>query len=165
MIKAMSIILFIIALNAQAVEIKNFKSGLVCTDKKTFGWVCHNVEDIYVTGQSQCTFNNKSIPCTWYGFSFDYEKNRKGDVISCEYSSSDQAVVGNPKKIINDKSNVTSYTFELKEEKGHFYNPQYTGLSVSSVDKSLQTGYTVCKSKEGVLFDFSYRFHLPVLKD
>ena len=149
----------------KAFEVDNFKSGLVCTDGKTFGWVCHEVEDIYVTGQSQCTFNKESIPCTWHGFSFDYKNYKKGQVVSCEYTQTAQANMGNPESIIEEGSNSGSYEFELDNQESHFFNPQYVGLAVGSIEESLQSNYTVCKSGEKVLFEFSYRLHFPVAEE
>lgn len=37
---------------------------------------------------------------------------------------------GNPNEVIQTESNSGSYSFNLKEESGHFYNRQYMLLSI-----------------------------------
>ena len=158
-------LLIVSSFNALAVEISEFKAGYACTDGKTFGWICHEVQDIYITGQSICSFNGEDIPCTWHGFSFNYRDNKEGDVISCEYNQSLYTNHGNPEQIISKNTNSGSFKFELEDEEGHFFNPQYIGLKTAAFDESIHSNYTVCKSQGKILFEFGFRMHFPVSEE
>lgn len=126
------IIILLTAVEVSAFEIKNFRSGSACTDTKTFGWICHNTKDIYITGQSKCVWNSDTEPCTWFGYEFDYSDNKEGVMVDCEYERSESGSDGNPREIVAEDSKSGSYSFELKEESGRYYNPQYVLLSTQS---------------------------------
>ncbi|WP_444957792.1 hypothetical protein [Microbulbifer sp. ZKSA002] len=63
-------LLAFISIPIQAIEISNFKSGLMCgINKDDMGWVCFAQEEIKITGQSSCISNGNEFKCTWYGYS------------------------------------------------------------------------------------------------
>ena len=147
---------------ASALEVSNFKSGPACTDNESFGWICHNTKDVYVTGQSKCTWNGESKPCTWYGFEFDYSGNKKGATIDCKYQMSELGSEGNPNEVIKTKSNSGSYSLTLKEESGHFYNPQYMLLSTQPREKALLKSNTICSLEGATIFEFGFNVNFPI---
>ncbi|TDR20701.1 hypothetical protein [Marinicella litoralis] len=147
-----------------AFEIENFKSGSACTDNQTFGWICHNSKDIYVTGQSKCKWNGESKPCTWYGFEFDYSDNKNGTTIECTYQQSYSGSMGNPSEVTIKDADSGSYSFDLKEASGHFYNPQYIILNTRSKDEALLESHTICKVNNEKVFEFGFNIHFPISK-
>ena len=157
-----TIILTLLSTQSFAFEISNFKSGLACTDGVSFAWICHELEDIYVSGQSSCTFNKEKIPCTWHGFSFDYKNYDKSKKINCQLTSSKQIQLGNPEGKRDQKASVSTYDFELKDENGYFINPQYVGLSQVDIQNSIQSSHTSCSYDGKEVFEFSKQFHFPL---
>ena len=162
----MRLIIFTIMLaltfKVTALEVSNFKSGPACTDGKSFGWICHNTKEVYVTGQAKCTWNGEVKPCTWYGFEFDYSGNKQGTVVECKYVMSEPGSEGNPNEVIKTESNSGSYSFSLKEESGHFYNPQYILLSTQVRGKSLLKENTICMVSGETVFEFGFNVHFPI---
>ena len=157
-----TIILTLLSTQSFAFEISNFKSGLACTDGVSFAWICHELEDIYVSGQSSCTFNKEKIPCTWHGFSFDYKDYDPSKKIHCQSTSSKQVKLGNPKEITDENSNIFAYEFELKEKSGFFINPQDVGLTQVNIENAIESSYTSCTYENRKIFEFSKQFHYPV---
>ena len=159
------LILSMLSVNIYAIEIDNFVSGPVCTDSKTFGWVCHNQQDIYITGQGRCIWNGEDKPCTWYGFEFDYKNNEIGSIIECTYRSSEEISLGNPDEITTEDKKVGTYSFSIKEKEGHYFNPQYSVLATMSKDKANTSNETTCFSDGKKIFSYNYRFHFPVTNE
>ena len=96
-----------------AVEISNFKSGLACTDGKTFGWICHETSDIYITGQGKCIYNKQEKPCTWHGFSFDYKEVTEETEITCTIETSKPTNPGNPEEVLGKGLHSSEYTLPV----------------------------------------------------
>jgi hypothetical protein len=145
-----------------ALEISNFKSGLACTDGKTFGWICHLSKEIYVTGQSQCEWSGENKPCTWYGFEFSYKNYKLGTDINCEYKSSEPTTEGNFDGVRSEDAKSGKYSFQLEKEEGHFFNPQFTLLAVRDNDKSVIINNTICKYEDEVIFSYDINTHFPI---
>jgi hypothetical protein len=156
--------ILVLSLNTAALEVRNFKSGPACTDNESFGWICHNTKDIYITGQGSCTWNGETKPCSWYGFEFDYSGNKEEVSIQCSYVMSESGSEGNPNEVIREKSNSGSYEIKLTKENGHFYNPQYTLLSSQVKEKALVKSDTICTVNGSTVFEFGYNFHFPTIE-
>lgn len=156
--------LLLLSLSSQslAFEITNFTSGLACTDGHSFGWICHDTEVIHLTGQGRCNWDGEEYPCTWYGFEFEYSGNKVGDAIDCQYSTSQSADAGNPQEVISEESNEGTFTLQLKDESGRFYNPQYSLFAVQSEQGAIQRTETTCYKDGDVLFEFRFQIHYPV---
>lgn len=109
----------------EGTQISNFAFGLVCSDSLDNPHVCSKTNDIVVTGGSRCVYDREVVPCTWYGFEFDYLLPKDSVALACRWSSSDRQNIGNPDSVI--ATNVRDGTFELvlKGRAGHFVNPQY----------------------------------------
>ena len=142
-------------------DIANFKSGLVCTDGENFGWISHEEQKIHITGQSKCTYNKKSMPCTWYGYQFDYENFPKDSKLDCKISSSEVVSFGNPKEELDSETVVASYEIELPELSGHFFNPQYSGLSNLRAELYSTYHHTECFYKGRRVFEFNREYVYP----
>ena len=154
------------------VEIKNVKSGLVCTHKidetgayKNDAHICFETEDIYVTGQGRCVFNGKNKLCTWYGFEFDYNNKTNAPVpLTCHFSSDRDTVLGNPEGIEDEDfsdAEISTYEILLKPGKGHISNPQYTLLSLAGQGKTTVT-LNKCEIEGQHVFDAKFNISLPV---
>ncbi|MRX27463.1 hypothetical protein [Kangiella sp. HZ709] len=157
--KKLLLLFLLLTPNSEALEISNFKSGYACTDNETFGWICHETKDIYITGQSKCVYDGKEKPCTWHGFQFDYKSN-KGEEIFCDYVTSTRINHGNPNEVLgyDDKG---SYSFTLEKKEGSFYNPQYFIFSLADSEEQILRSKTECKVDNKVIFKFEHRYHFP----
>jgi hypothetical protein len=153
--------MLMLSLKVSALEIKNFKSGLVCTDGKTYTWLCHEVEKIYVTGQGSCTFNKETIPCTWHGISFDYKNMTKKSEISCKSSTTEKMKIGNPNEEESDEVKEYTYTLPVKLGEGHFFNPQFVGLYANAQAPFSTFAHTTCSAEGKVVFEFNKEFIYP----
>lgn len=150
-----------VSLNASALEITNFKSGLVCTDGKTFAWLCHEVDRVYVTGQGSCTYNKKTIPCSWHGFSFDYKNMTKESEISCSVSMTEKMNIGNPEEVQQNEVKEHTYILPVNLGDGFFINPQYVGLPKNNQTSFSNFEKTTCSSEGKTVFEFKFEFIFP----
>jgi len=144
--------------NVKAIEINNFKSGLMCgANKEDLGWICFEQEEILITGQSSCLSSNKEYKCTWFGYSFNYKKAKIGQTISCNYTLSTPMKTMNLYSMDTIAKKSVNFKFTLDKEKGFFINPQYTVIGTSSNDEvKKETQDVVCSSEGTVLY--TYRF-------
>ena len=143
-----------------ATEIDNFAFGLVCTDDSTFAWVCFETRDVHVTGQGRCVYDNNLYPCTWFGFEFDYSGAEPGDTIEGTSTSNRPINTGNPNETIAENTSTTEFQLTLDLIEGHFYNGQYSVLTVNA--PPLEEEIT-CSLKGEQLLKFSYRVLYPPL--
>lgn len=158
---------------AYAVEINQFSAGLVCgkNDNATpirqpvAERICFETETIYITGSSTCVFDGYDIPCTWFGFEFEYSDLSDGDTIICEGTSSQPHTYGNPNEVIAE--NATEFEFTLTPEPGagRFYNPQYTAFMYRPIGYGREIRETTCRSGDEELFQFRFEIILPEWAD
>ena len=159
--KIIAIVALFFSIASNAVEIENFKSGLACTDGETFGWICHEVETVYVTGQSKCVYNDEAVPCTWHGFEFDYKDLKEGQSIECRLSSSLPRTYGSPDEVIDKNVNKTVYKLDIEGESGHFFNPQYVNLVTVDNSTNIEHEHTECYVGDKTLFEFKKSYVYP----
>jgi len=157
----LSLILLSITFSISALEISNFKSGLACTDGETFGWICFEGEDVHVTGQGRCVYDGENIPCTWYGYEFDYIGYSKETKIFCEVKLSEPWNLGDPQEVIKEKADNITFELELPSDNGHYFNPLYVGLSDSELGKENSVNTTVCMVNDEILFEFKSKQIFP----
>ena len=151
--KIIAIVTLFFSIASNAVEIENFKSGLACTDGETFGWICHEVETVYVTGQSKCIYNDEAVPCTWHGFEFDYKGLEEGQSIECRVSSSLPKTGENPDESV--------YTLDIEGESGHFFNPQQVDLLTVDNSSDIEHEHTECYVGDKKIFEFKKSYVYP----
>ena len=153
------IIIVFLACSVNAIEVSNFKSGLMCgINKDDVGWVCFEQEDIYVTGQSSCVVNGELQKCTWYGFSFQYENAKENDIIKCKVNYSEKVTDSNIAfKASTDQSEI-EFQFSVEAGDGEFINPQYAVLSLRG---STIQSETICHSNEKELFKYKLNTIYP----
>jgi hypothetical protein len=136
---------------------------LVCPNAESnVGWVCHEAKDIQITGQGQCVFDGDKVPCTWYGFSFNYTNARASDVIQCNYTMSQPATMGNPTGIVSHESNEGKYEFSVREGTGNFFNPQYSVFLIERKGRETQQHHTECRVNGKPVFSFDANFIYPI---
>lgn len=155
-----------------AVEIQNFRSGLLCdideestTGNVPISWICLETEIIYITGQGQCTYDGRKEKCTWYGYEFDYTNASEEDEITCVSTSSVPVNIGTPKGV--DAEDVTVYerSYTLPPGNGHHFNPQYS-VAVASLDQpSSHDDETVCSVDGKELYRFRFTITHPALTE
>lgn len=163
-------ILFFFANPAESIEISNFKSGLACTDGETFAWICHEVEDIYVTGQGKCVVDHEQETCTWYGISFEYKNAVPGSKIECRNMQSDYPERPGTRGIrenaafLEDFSLVIDRESDLIQYLAYFTWPQPT-RGRANFESDIVTTYTSCYLDNQLLFEYNFNFHIPLVVD
>jgi hypothetical protein len=161
MTKYFAFLLFIFSVPAGAIEIVNFKSGLACTDGETFGWVCHETDKVYVTGQGKCTYNGEARACTWHGYEFDYKGITDETVIECKLTASYPFNFGNPNEETDINTTSTTYVLPVPVGDGHFFNPQYVALVAPEKPPYVRDETTECYAGETKLFEFNKQYVYP----
>ncbi len=146
-----------------AVEIENFKSGLVCPyhPEKDGGWICVETETVYITGQGTCVFGEVKKRCNWYGFEFDYSNITEDIEVSCISKHSKIGTFGNPDRITSDDVKVSDYKITLKPNDNHFFNPQFSTFNFSSDTKNVTHTETNCSVEGEEVFSFKFDLVYP----
>ena len=152
---------------SKAVEIQNFRSGLVCehlaNDQETAEWICFDTEIIHITGQGRCVYDAQVEPCTWYGFEFDYDNLSVDETISCVSQSSKSGDIGNPQGIDKYNTRTYKYALDLEPGAGRYYHPQYSLVRrVGNQQKHFEvTEDTICSLGDKELFQYRLRLVFP----
>lgn len=147
--------------SASAVEIENFKFGVVCTDDRTFAWVCFETDEIQISGQGRCIYDGEELPCTWYGYQFDYSGAESGAILQCEISINAPTTLGNPAGVVSVDATSFAFEIELNEGEGHIYEGQY---SIFSVNAAPREDVTVCTHQGKEVFRYRARYVYPTLE-
>lgn len=149
----------------RALEIANVRSGPACPKPgdttRQVGRICFQAEDIHITGQGACFYDKDEVPCTWYGFEFDYSGAMEGDKITCAYTTSEPADVGDPDGVTNAASTSGEYELSLKPGASHFFNPQYSVLRYVREQIPDIRDETVCSFDGEELFRFKFNLISP----
>ena|ERR1700688_1508934 len=103
--------------------VTNVRFGVLCGEEHR---VCLETRAIRVTGASVCIYNHESKPCTWYGFSFDFDLPSGNRTLNCRWRSSVPNSPGNPREVVARGVTEGTYDITLPSHRGHFVNPQYT---------------------------------------
>ena len=146
-----------------AVEIENFRAGLVCEEKfetdeaeAIIRWICFETETIYITGQGDCVYDGRDEKCTWYGIEFDYKNMSEDEKIWCVSNSTSPVNLGNPRGVTDE--NVMSSEYEMKVEPGDG-REFIAGYVVSSSRENYEgtnTELTVCSVDGHEVFRFRF---------
>jgi hypothetical protein len=156
--KVTLVIAIILLSKVWALEISDFKSGLMCgVNKADPGWVCFEKESIEITGQGSCLSGGKTLKCTWYGFSFDYKGNRGRKELDCEYSRSKPTYTMDYFESSDEPSSSGTYKIKLNGDSGYFVNPQFSVLNTSGSDNAIRISTSASCFSEGQKV-FEYKF-------
>jgi hypothetical protein len=157
------ILLCFISTNLSALEISDFKSGLMCgINKDDMGWVCFDQREIQITGQSSCVSQGKQFKCTWYGHSFTYSNAKQNQVIDCTFSHSEPTHTVDLNSSSDEKTRTSEFSFSLDEGSGYFINPQYSALSLSENEKPLKIEQNVkCHIDGELLYEYGFTLIFP----
>ena len=150
-----------ISFSVSAFEISNFKSGLACSDENTIGWICFETDNILVTGQGTCVYGKEKIPCTWYGYEFEYTGNSAEVILNCEVKFPKPTTLGNPEGITHEDTDRVEFELEFPDTEGRFFNPLYIGLNDSVIGSEDQEISTTCLFQNEVIFEFTTKIIYP----
>lgn len=128
--------------DTQQAKITDFKSGAACIVNTGIGWICHETENILLTGESSCVFNKEELPCTWYGFEFKYENFTENTNFTCGFKDDGEVVLGNPKGLLENETDSLKYDVPLGS--GRFFNPMYTIFNRLGSEEDTKTTYFEC---------------------
>lgn len=149
----------------RALEIANVRSGPACPKPgdttRQVGRICFQAEDIHITGQGACVYDKDEVPCTWYGFEFDYSGAMEGDKITCAYTTSEPADVGDPDGVTNAASTSGEYELKLTPGASHIFNPQYSVFQYAIAQSPNVRDVTVCWFGERELFRINFTLIFP----
>lgn len=152
--------------STQEFEISNFRFGKVCpyaTDvdgaNVRDGWVCFETDTIRITGQGRCTYAGRELPCTWYGFEFDYSGVPEGAKVSCVAKSDTPSNYGDPEAVRSEGVSEQRYEFDLPAGAGRFFNPQYSVFEATAGATIAEN--TVCSIDDHEVFRFNSRLVFP----
>ena len=156
-----------------ALEIQNFRSGLVCELELDLSddvdlpveWICFETETVYITGQGRCVYNREDKHCTWYGYEFNYTGAAEGDEISCTSTSVLPRNLGTPKGVDKEDVTQTEWSFSLPAGDGHHYNPQYSVFGYQDETETVDSNETVCTFDDNELFRFRFTKIFPALRE
>lgn len=145
-----------------AIEVADFKFGMVCPSTgSAAAWICHETEDVLITGQGQCVYNKKRAPCTWYGFSFKYSGAKKSDVFKCTYTTTAPVTSVNPRAVVSEPQQSGKYEFTVSEGDGIFFNPQYSIFRIKGTVGETIKQQTECRVNGAKVFVFNFNFIYP----
>lgn len=155
-----------------AIEIQNFKAGLVCEQNfesseavATVSWICFETETIYVTGQGDCVYDRRDEQCTWYGIEFDYTDATADDEIRCVSISTTPANLGNPKGITDKSVSKSEYEMTLEPGDGHEFAPGYSVSNSKPGYEGVHSDETVCSLDGEELFRYRFTTIYPNLDE
>ncbi|MEL6827865.1 MAG: hypothetical protein AAFN91_16580 [Pseudomonadota bacterium] len=148
-------------------HIHNFKFGLACGETVDADLIvrpthiCHESENILITGQGQCLASGEWVPCTWYGFEFEYESSEPDPIVKCVARYNESTSFVDPDKVVDDDVSTTEYSIELPGTQGRFFNPQYSIFAYRSAAEPPIISTTICSHDGRVMFEFSGSRHYP----
>lgn len=157
------LLIFFIPLSpTQALEIYDFKSGLMCgTNKNDIGRVCFEGKRILITGQSTCDSGGVTYKCTWYGYSYNYRNAEIGQNVECVYTYSTPVRGMNWAKGPSEESRITTFSYIFDKENGYYVNPQYSVLPPKDAKVVDQTQSVICKSRGETLYEYEFTSVFP----
>lgn len=157
-----------------ALEIQNFKFGLVCELEVELEsaeidlpveWICFETETVYITGQGRCVYDRQDKHCTWYGYEFDYTGAVEGDEIFCRSASVLLGNLGTPKGIDEEGVTAHEWSYSLPPGDGHHYNPQYTVFGIQDETERVDSDQTVCTYNGKELYRFQFTKVFPAVTE
>lgn len=149
------------------VKISNFKFGLACSgelssdNRSRPSHICHESKDVFVTGQGQCLAEGDWVPCTWYGFEFDYLAASAQTRIECVVSYRNPQNFVNVEESVAEDTRTFTYSIELAGKRGRHFQAQYSIFSYRRPEVVAAESRTVCRYNELVLFEFDDIVHFP----
>jgi hypothetical protein len=154
------LVLGLLALPACSAEIRNFVSGAVCSDAAGVRSVCQQTKEIYVTAESSCNWSGKQLPCTWFGFEFDYKDADPHVPLECTYVRSQASDEGNFEGVRERNTTTGTLTYRFDSAVGHFFNPMYQLFSREAEQKHVVLNTQIACSVSGVhVFDVTFNLH------
>ena len=156
--------------HAEELTITNLRVGEVCqelvvgeaqTSRKS--GICFETNEIHINGQGLCRAAGFSdpVPCTWYGYEFDYSGARPGEIITCKLTASMPGTYLNPREVVIEDSTSFEYEHALETPSGHVYNPQYSILQAGGPRGIILDDETVCFAGDNEVLRFRKRLIYP----
>ena len=139
-----------------SVVISNLKVGTVCSPEGDLE-ICQETSNIIISGKQRCVYDGNTVPCTWYGFSFDYRTTAAAVKLQCFSSSSEAGDIGNPNGVLHRNVRQNDYELELNISGHHFFNPQYS-VFVATLKDVREDTYCVYKGKRVIEFFFVFHY-------
>jgi len=146
------------SVQTDGLTVKNLKVGLVCWNNGV-PTICTEATEIKITNSGLCVFNKRTVPCTWYGFAFDYSTGEKSAKIQCQVESSAPVNWGNPREALKENATTSSYEIELRGDQHYFINPQYS--AAGSARLGTVSDVQTCSYKGTKLFQIELALEYP----
>lgn len=126
--------------------------------------VCFETQTIQITGEGTCVYAEENKPCTWYGYSFDYQlpEGKSKVTLQCSSWMSHPGNFGNPTAELERDADKGLYELELVGSEDTFFNPQYSVLPASLREPGRVIRYKQTCSYVGTkLFEILFELHYP----
>jgi hypothetical protein len=111
-------------------RISNFRSGPVCGEgsgeagRPPSSRICQDT-DIPIRGRDTCVFNEVRMPCTWWGFEFDYEDAQPDVPLACTWRRSRPGTEGNWEGLRSQGIETETIRIDLGDTAGHTFFPAF----------------------------------------
>lgn len=155
------VLIVVFSLPIQAVEIENFRSGLLCNDNAKNHWICHQSDTLYITGQGTCRDNGKLESCDWHGFSFDYSGFKENEIFECTQLSSLEKIEKEVDVESNQRIITKSFELDVPIGDGHFFNPQNSVFGTLGPESRMAYSRTSCFVNGTKVFEFELNSIYP----
>ncbi len=154
-----------------ALEIQNFRSGLVCELEYEMSdldwpieWICFETETVYITGQGRCVWDGEDKHCTWYGYEFDYTGATGEEEITCSMTSELPFNEGSPAGVSDKNITNAEWSYSLEPGDGHHYKPNYSVFGPQDEYESLNTTSTTCSLDGKELYQYRMTRIYPAMQ-
>jgi len=141
--------------------LSNFRSGKLCVDANGDKSVCVEQVDVTVDGADRCGFDGRQVPCTWFGFEFDFLDADPVVPLVCAWERSVPGNMGNLDGIVERDTSSGVGSVLLPGADGHYV---YANFQVHSTPPGAVPSQIISKfdcSYAGVaLFDVEYRLNI-----
>jgi len=152
--------------NAQArdtLQVSGLRSGPVCNagagevGRAPSDSICPS-RSVLMRGKDTCVYDSKEVPCTWWGFAFDYRNAVPSVPMVCIWERSVPSNEGNYQGVRSRNISIDTITIAFPADSGYLFHPGFDvvprDLTVSWAAVQLTIA---CTYRERPLFTANYR--------
>lgn len=146
-----------------ALEISGFRSGRVChagageVGRAPSDSICAS-RSVLTRGKDTYIYDGNEIPCTWWGFEFDYRNAVPSVPMTCLWERSVPSDEGNYQGVRSRNISVDTITISFPADSGHLFHPGFDGVPRDLNVRFAEVRLTIaCAYRERPLFTAAYR--------
>lgn len=114
-------------------EVSGLRSGPVCNagagkvGRAPSDSICPS-RSVLMRGKDTCVFDGNEIPCTWWGFEFDYRNAVVGVPLVCVWVRSLPGTEGNYEGVRSSNATTDTIAIHFPADSGHLFHPGFDGI-------------------------------------